>query len=153
MALVTVLTVTPSGRNLSRFACGMMKQSLPWACPASSSSRRRCASSRVIGPPPRPRPRGGAPGAEPPGGLLSWFDFVSFIWLPLNYNSAWLLVYCNFVQRRQILGILILCLFVVIAFLYYGASQLSVISNLFQSCCLGSLLLSWDCCVLFDYCL
>ena len=61
----SLLTVTPSGRNLSRLAWGMMKQSLPWAWAAISSSLSLCASSRVIGP--RPRPLGGAGGPpEPP---------------------------------------------------------------------------------------
>ena len=61
----TLLTVTPSGRNLSRFAWGMMKQSLPWAWLAISSSLSLWASSLVIGP--RGRPRGGAGGPPPAG--------------------------------------------------------------------------------------
>ena len=60
----TLLTVTPSGRNLSRLAWGMIKQSLPWAWLAISSSRSLWASSRVMGP--RGRPRGGAGGPPPP---------------------------------------------------------------------------------------
>ena len=56
------LSVTPSRRNLSRFAWRMMKQCFPWPWPASSSSLNCWASSRVFG----PHPQGGAGWPVPP---------------------------------------------------------------------------------------